>query len=137
MSSKVVFIVGLPGSGKSYLTETYAAKPFHGIFDDISIGGKERYARFEKDLKAGTHTLVVSDIFLCDPKLREKAVKKILAVAPNTVFEWIFFENSPVKCRKNVIHRNDGRAVEASIARLTKCYTIPEGVTPLKIWQKD
>lgn len=135
---RIAALVGLPGSGKSWLGKKLAKKSdVLGFFDDISVG-KENFSNFKSALENHlglTGTLIVSDVYLCDPYYRSLAVKLISELNSEAKIEWIYFENAPDKCRKNVIHRSDGRDVEGTINRFSKSYMIPEGVTPREIWQ--
>jgi len=133
---KIIFIVGLPGSGKSYLGKKLAEQTNAiGYFDDLSVADKSVFERFKKLLFQKQGTIIVNDVYLCEPKHRESALNLIKEVNPK--IQWIYFENNLEKCRRNVEFRNDGRDVEGSLLRFSKSYVIPENVEPLLIWQPD
>lgn len=153
---KVVCLVGLPGSGKTFVGRQIAIE--NGgegwFFDDISQPRSqfdyahaptvfERFVSritdpfFTQHLPKEKHVAVLTDVNLCEPEQREKAIETIRHYRPDAEIEWIFFENAPDKCRKNVFLRSDGRKVEETIRRFSKSYVIPEGVTPRPVWQSE
>src|SRR5687768_11341227 len=100
---KIVFIVGTPGSGKSYLGRKLA-KELGGIFLDDTTN-----VRFFKHFAKKYQVLVNAHPCLCNPKQRNKAVEEILRVLPDAEFSWHFFENDYSACKENIHRRNDGR----------------------------
>jgi predicted kinase len=137
---KITFICGLPGSGKTYLGEQLSLADDNVTYlDDITVRGGLNELQDAINV-LGADNIVVSDVFLCRKKDREAAVRILGKMAPEYALEWVFFENAPDKCMRNVEHRNkngDSRAVKGLIQTLTKEYTIPEGVTTREIWQMD
>lgn len=131
---KITMITGNCGSGKSFLAKSLCKKSNTILFDDLGIASS--IADFKQVLMTDKN-LVVTDVNLCEASTREKATKLIKSISPDREIEWIFFENNIEKCRKNVIHRDDGRNVEGTLRRFSKTYTIPEDVIPLKIWTKE
>lgn len=125
MKLKLTFIVGLPGSGKSFL-----GKQLEGHFiDDASLHG----IQIVKDaVRNRISPLIVADVFLCRDTERIHAIMTLSG--SNYDIEWIFFENNPEKCLANVHRRDDGRKVEGLIRQLTKEYTIPIGATVREIY---
>jgi len=119
-NSKVLFLVGLPGSGKTHYIESHFEElRDYTVLDDTSHS-------FNKESLVGTiqnHPLIViADPFLCRGIFRE-AAKRLFANFEQT---WIFFENSPEICFANVAYRNDGRHVsESFIKSLSREYEIP------------
>lgn len=126
--TKITLLIGLPGSGKSFLGRQLSIQGAYFI-DDISIKGLTSLT----DVIGKHKHIVVSDAFLCCEKYR-KAAKKLLQ---EHEVEWIFFENNPEKCRRNVIRRNDGRKVDGLIKQLSLEYVIPDGVIPREIHDAD
>ena len=139
---KITLLVGLPGSGKTHLGNQMAEDDENTIYlDDLSIHDD---ALNDIRLSMGLQHIVISDVFLCHSKDRENAEKMLRKICREEGFvyklEWIFFENNPDKCLKNVAHRNkhgDTRLVDDFIKTHTKTYTIPEGVVPKEIWSPD
>jgi len=126
----LIVIIGMPASGKTYLARSLLC-PDGILLDDISLIGLPA-------LKAaiGKEQIIITDPFLCRESQRKLAEKHLAEIAPDYEVQWIFFENAPEKCLKNVAHRKDGRIVEGFIRQLTKDYAIPNGVKPLEIWQQ-
>lgn len=115
---KATLIVGLPGSGKTYLGKTF---PY--FIDD------------PKDLP----NLELKDVAIADPNfcissVRDSAIRYLEGLGFQV--ECLFFENDPQKCLHNVIIRNDGRVVESTIYNLSKLYHIPNDVKILEIFLK-
>lgn len=127
---KVILIAGLPGSGKTYLAETIGevrdangVPDFHVIDDIGHVGLLDSY------LGLGLNA-VVTDPNFCKTPTRELAEAWIKSHYPTAEIEWIFFENNPDECRKNVARRvaeGDDRKVEGFIKLHSDSYVIPEG----------
>ena len=125
----------MPGSGKTHLgKELSKVDESIYFFDDASARGKD-LVEFLDRVSQEIGTVIVADVNLCEPLERDSAVEFIRMFNPDTQFEWIYFENDPEKCRRNVSLRCDGRNVEGSIRRFSATYRIPEDVTPRPIWQ--
>ena len=122
---KIIFLCGLPGSGKT----TYGnelAKYNARFIDDISLIG--RFNQLEEAIEFLVPTIIIADVFLCRAEEREKAVKTInrLCAKYKTKYkteckteyevEWIFFENNPEKCLKN--GRRAGRSIRVDRPRI-------------------
>ena len=123
---KVTLLVGLPGSGKTTLGKELEAQGATFI-DDISIVGLKPLREAMKQVEY----VVVADTFLCRLQEREAARRHLY----DCEVEWVFFENAPEKCLRNVDKRADGRKVTELVKRLSEEYVIPQGVTPRMIHQ--
>jgi hypothetical protein len=135
---KITFLVGLPGSGKTHYGNQICDSGVGVYLDDISV--MDDPLDSIKTYMGWPHILI-SDVFLCREQEREKAVRTVqkIAAAEGCEYdlEWVFFENNPDQCLKNVAHRakqGDTRPVAGLIRDLTKEYKIPEGVEVRKIW---
>lgn len=131
---RITVLVGLPGSGKTYLGNSLQNESRIYI-DDI----RKDSLRTLKDLveKQRFPDIIISDVWLCLEKDRGFASGWFSKHAPDYEVEWIFFENSPEKCLANVKRRNangDCRKVEGLIRQLAKEYVIPEGVEVRQIY---
>jgi predicted kinase len=115
---KIVLLVGLPGCGKTTLGKSLESKECIFI-DDISIYGLS----ILKSIINNYDKIVIADVFLCRKEERLKCIQFFSNY--NCELEWIFFENDPKKCYKNVDKRADGRAVKGLIKHLSEQYTIP------------
>lgn len=120
--SRITLIIGLPGSGKTYL----ASKMTGYIIDDI---------KSITQLINTSQDIVISDVNFCDDKILQKSISMLGKRYPTHTISCIYFENNPEKCRQNVIYRNDGRNVEGTIARFTPIYNPPVGAKA--IWSPE
>lgn len=110
--STITLVIGLPGSGKTYLVNQMTGY----VIDDIT--GIEQLIQTDSDI-------VISDVNFCDPRVLNACISMLTARYPKHSFSFIYFENAPDKCRKNVAYRNDGRNVEGTISRFEKIYNPP------------
>jgi len=121
---EIILIVGLPGSGKTYLANTLSNS--NKIFDDITS---------LNDLPT-TDSFVIVDVNFCDEYILKNALEILNKKFPDHKIDIIYFENDPAKCRKNVEYRqkykNDTRNVEGTIRRFEKIYNPPPNCE--KIW---
>ncbi len=123
--TKVLCIVGLPGSGKTFLANRLASKLLDvKVIDDIRTIS-------ELPENGETENLIIVDPNFCFDEVRTRA-DQFLSKNYDVV-EWLFFENSPEKCLVNVELRNDGRKVEGLIRILHKNYHPP--MNAMQIWQ--
>lgn len=135
-------IVGLPGCGKTTLLQKMESEGFR-IFDDFhanAFGDSSDVEMSQKyfplmDALLAEQDCAVSDIAFCMPERRSALLKAIKVRFPNEPIEWIYFENSPEKCRSNIKQRDregidrDLRALELVAER----YVIPAGVIVVPI----
>ena len=125
---RVTFIAGLPGSGKTHLAQSLASQcdPVHVWYVDDITSTDDLVGPFGS---AYIKHLIVTDPHFCRPTTRPLAEGVIWEWYKLPV-HWIFFENNPQQCRRNVMHRiaqGDDRKVMGMIDALTKIYTIPKG----------
>lgn len=129
MARKVMNLVGLPGSGKTYRLNQIKELC---LLPDVTILDDPKHPQSLTQLLESQVDLVVSDPWLCSQHNREKAEE--LYKKYNYSVCWVFFENNVDKCKRNIQHRNDGRIIENfEIFN----YTIPEGEEIIPIWQPD
>jgi predicted kinase len=135
---KIVFLCGLPGSGKSFFGDEIFSYHRHreesAIFLD-DMGVEHSLQDLVEAVRVGYQNIIIADVHLCREEDRKHALKRMIELAPGYALEWIYFENDPIKCLKNVEYRDDGRKVKEAIRELSKRYVIPEGVEPKIIWQ--
>ncbi len=132
---KFIFLVGLPGSGKTYLGRQMCDQFSGGLFlDDIcQTCGKERLKE-----PFHTETVIVADPSLCRSYNRPFAEAMVREHHPDCEVEWIFFENDWEKCWANVQRRNDGRIIGKHILKdKSRGYTIPQNVKTLPVWSGE
>lgn len=121
----LIILVGLPGSGKTWYAQNV-------LKYDYFIDDPKGFFDFPTDVNG---TIVIADPHLCSEHLRAKSILPVMY--PKHSIKWIFFENNPEKCRKNVEYRSkngDNRNVLKCIEHLTKLYTIPDGSEIIEIW---
>lgn len=130
---KITFIVGLPGSGKTHLGNQLLDLQGGVFLDDISTLNQIKESMGQD--------IIISDVFLCRKKERDKATRMINKIAKEAGFqydiEWVFFENNPEQCLKNVEYREkqgDKRRVTDFINAMSLEYTIPTDVPQWKVW---
>ena len=116
MKGKTIILYGLPGAGKSTLTETFRTRGLH-VFDDFmanSHGDQPGflYCRHLADIVAnlrGNAPSILADIRLCDSAFREEVVAELSRLAPEGELEWHCFDcrgpDAVETCRHNVHHR--------------------------------
>jgi len=132
-SPKVTLIVGLPGSGKTFLAHDLARSEDARVFDDMKMSDLKD---IRKDILRHKKNMI-----LVSPQLCFEATRKLVEA---TVKEWgatvqvIYFENDPEQCLKNVESRDDGRKVYFFIRDVSKEYKIPEDVNVIcRVWRPE
>lgn len=114
----VLFLVGLPGSGKSYYGHEFLkSNPNYIFVDDCSR------IELENALSNNAKIIVANPWFVVE-NARKQAIALIEKYTSN--IEFVFFENNPQQCIRNVEFRNDNRKVFGFIKSMTKQYVIPK-----------
>jgi hypothetical protein len=151
---KILFITGLPGSGKTTYLETHQ-KEFGNalICDDFyksATTGPRKSLEFEgsayfEDIQAALQEgrdIVIADILFCDPaRLREaqEGMGRLLSkLNATTEVEFRFFENDRASCVRNIHNRSRPKRVEKELAFIEEFsdqYVIPEGSTVLPVYK--
>lgn len=124
--TNVLFIVGLPGSGKT----TFAKNISNGyrLIDDP--------VNFIKDVKPYLdENLIITDPSLCIESNRVSATNMIKSYNPYIKIDWLFFENDPESCILNASGRIN-KKVDNYIKTLSKVYKIPTGSTIVDVYKK-
>ena len=139
--AKIIFILGLAGSGKSHqaieIQKQTGAKPFENIWGDRNSNNISNRNAMLKHLKEGKDC-TVEEIALCIEANRKEFDKEYLHSIPNLIIDWICFENNKDKANWNVERRND-KGKEDIKGHLEineyyhKLYTYPKGVEPILI----
>ncbi len=128
----LIVLIGLPGSGKTYLGTLLQAEMYQSIFlDDLSQNGGLEVLLQAADKE---ENIILSDVNLCYEDIRSQAELLFLQYFPNHEVEWVYFENDPEACFENVRRRDDGREVGDTIKMLTKVYKIPDNVEVRKVY---
>ncbi len=122
---KAVFIVGLPGSGKTHLAlHEYVPQGF------VLVDDPGRYSEIEAAIALGKDLVLTHPLFTMasNRRLAEREFAE-----HNFEIEWVFFENNPDRAETNLKHRNDDRG-PINTRAFSRLYEIPDGVATLPIW---
>ena len=145
--AKAIFIVGLPGAGKSYYAHKLAREINASLFDDFkanAIGNcshfpfAQHYVELINELRSGNDS-IITDIDFCKAEARNEASQCIERLVQDVKVNWIFFENDPAKCHANIIWRSktEGRSQSGPLNSLKKysdLYSIPDGSLIIPVW---
>jgi hypothetical protein len=154
--SEVIFLVGMPGSGKTIYLNTVIAREFKSgklkIFDDYHAdakGGSDKfvdskhYEDLERRIKKGKDSLI-SDIVYCDPVKLKNVANQIRSIAASfkckVSIEFRYFKNDPEQCKRNVLNRTDRTPDQKDrekrlIDHFTTIYKIPSDITPIDVFE--
>jgi hypothetical protein len=129
----VTFVLGLSGSGKTWLAERIKAV---AKFDESFLGTPEDHQALVGLLKLGKDCVVV-DIGYCDQRHRDAIVQEITAAVPDARINWLCIENDLHKANRNCWERKDkgdpeGHARTNQI--VSPLYTYSDGAVILKMW---
>lgn len=120
MGKRAILIIGLPGSGKTFLGKRFEAKGFCLIDDPKDLA----FLQQDKD------KIVITDPHLCSEQNRISAIAKLKSLGYHV--KALYFENRPDKCQKLIRYRNDGRVVNGFGVFN---YVIPVGVKMIPIYE--
>lgn len=132
----VTFLVGLCGSGKSYLAGELIRTEGGHWFDDVAGGSK--YPQVREALLNGINC-IVEEVGLCRRADREEALR-LLSDIPELRIRWVYFENDLESANHNVRARSNKGDVELHLgynATLYPTYEIPADATPRPIVRVD
>jgi len=123
--AKITFILGLSGSGKTYLSERLKKETGAEVFtnllsDDSSLTALVQSLRNGKDC-------IVDEVRFCLPAYREQILQS-LAQITDLDMRWICYENDLETANWNVIHRTNKGDPEGHLdinLRLHPHYTYP------------
>jgi hypothetical protein len=138
-------VVGLPGSGKSTRVNAMRSsvsglccEDFHAnaIQDSPLVERSRHYNALLDDIRTG-RDCVIADIAFCDPTRTASLQQAIERQISNVRIEWIYFENAPDKCRRNIERRarENVRDDLDALEKFRHLYCIPDGVTPIPVYE--
>ena len=120
--SRITLIVGLPGSGKTFLANLLSTFSTV-VVDDITSTDQ---------LPDTCDDLIITDVNFCDGNILNKALAIFAEKYDAVPINIIYFECNAEAARRNVEYRNDGRNVEGTIRRFENIYDPPDNAR--KIW---
>lgn len=142
---KLIMVVGLPGSGKSHLSDKLSAERQCKVFHDV-LGrhliphDSEGFCSLLRSLQAGQNC-VANEICLAHRDKREAFSKLLHMLFEDTVrIEWIFFENDPEQCKANVQAdkvKTDYRGRLAAIKHYAPAYDIPHDASRVPVFRPN
>src|SRR5437773_11175869 len=118
---RLLMVTGLPGAGKSWLTDNRVRQlvtglcihDFHGDAIDHSPAVKKsrHCVALVEALKVG-HDCVIADIEFCRPSRRDAVVEALRTEIPLLNVEYHCLRNQPDRCIRNLIARGRQSTVE-------------------------
>jgi hypothetical protein len=133
----VTVITGLAGSGKThYLDKIVGVERFN---EGVRPDKPENFQNFLEVLARGEDCAIVEIAYIAE-YWRNQLVSLIHARFPETIFEWVYFENDVEAANANCLNDPDRsdenkRGNVANNKRWTHQYQIPAEAVPLKIFR--
>jgi predicted ATPase len=121
---KVIFVIGLPASGKSTLISKLRG-PNDIVLDDFTTPDLIR-----SSLSNNPGVLYISDPQFCKEDVLNKA--KIIVSEYTDNIEYIYFENNPEACIHNS-HLRINKYVDPTIKYLSKVYLVPKNIVAINV----
>lgn len=144
---QVIFLAGLPASGKSNQLKQMDTDGFRifddykkdAINDDSSFQCSQHFDELIASIKDGV-PCAVSDIDFCRTNSREEAEYWVKKLVEDINIKWWFFENDPEQCIINARQRapRENRNIDTEIVniqRYSKEYSIPENAEIIPVWR--
>jgi hypothetical protein len=102
--AQVTFILGLCGSGKTYLAAQLKKESGAEVFENLLSDGSNLPALVER-LRVG-RDCIVDEVRFCLPTYRDQIVQYLSQIT-NIKMRWICYENDLESANWNVIHRRN------------------------------
>lgn len=126
---EVIIIIGLPGSGKTYLGKALSKQYNYPFFDDVSLEKTGAMIKM-KEAISNKKSFIVADPYLCYVDIQNK----LKGMLKGYDVEWIYFENDPQQCLINSAGR-ENKKVKNLIKQLSKNYYIPDDMNLKEIYK--
>jgi GTPase SAR1 family protein len=123
--AKITFILGLSGSGKTYLSERLKRETGAEVFTNLLADDSGLTALIES-LRGGKDC-IVDEVRFCLPTYREQILQSLSQIT-SLAMRWICYENDLETANWNVIHRTNKGDPEGHLdinLRLHPHYTYP------------
>ena len=123
--AKVTFVIGLSGSGNTYLSEHLKRETGAEVFTNLLADDSSLNALVES-LHAGKDC-IIDEVRFCLPAYREQILRSLSQIA-GLDMRWICYENDLETANWNVIHRTNKGDPEGHLdlnLRLHPHYTYP------------
>jgi hypothetical protein len=123
--AKITFILGLSGSGKTYLSERLKKETGAEVFTNLLVDHSGLTALIES-LRNGKDC-IVDEVRFCLPAYREQILQSLSQIT-DLDMRWICYENDLETANWNVIHRTNKGDPEGHLdinLRLHPHYTYP------------
>jgi hypothetical protein len=136
--AKLTFLLGLCGSGKTYIAERLATQTGAKLFTDFLQDQNKNFPMLVQNLCSG-NDCIIDEWKYSIPRFRDKILADLVNV-PDLELEWICFENDNASADWNVRHRKNKGDVEGHLRInefLSDVYQWPEQAQILKITRID
>ena len=136
--AKLTFLLGLCGSGKTYIAERLAVQTGAELFTDFLQDQNKNLPVLVKNLISGID-FIIDEWKYSIPRFRDKILADLVDV-PNLQVEWICFENDRTSADWNVVHRTNKADAEGHLRInefLSDVYQYPAQAQILKITRID
>jgi len=131
--AKITFILGLSGSGKTYLSERLKRETGAEVFTNLLVDDSGLSALIES-LRNGKDC-IVDEVRFCLPAYREQILQSLSQIT-DLEMRWICYENDLETANWNVIHRTNKGDPEGHLdlnLRLHPHYTYPANAEIVQI----
>jgi hypothetical protein len=136
--AKLTFLLGLCGSGKTYIAERLATQTGAKLFTDFLQDQNKNFPMLVQNLSSG-NDCIIDEWKYSIPRFRDKILADLVNV-PDLELEWICFENDRASADWNVRQRKNKGDVEGHLRInefLSDVYQWPEQAQILKITRID
>ena len=123
--AKITFILGLSGSGKTYLSERLKKETGAEVFTNL-LADESGLTALIESLREGKDC-IVDEVRFCLPAYREQILQSLSQIT-SLDMRWICYENDLETANWNVIHRTNKGDPEGHLdinLRLHPHYTYP------------